>query len=288
MKRRVTVLLFLALLMGSVMPAAADDVRASAVADPSLMVAAEEVLEEGMSPIRVSSLLDGEYPVSVSSSSTMFRIESALLRVREGKMEAELTMGGKGYLYIYPGSAPEAAAAEEDAYIPFRENGEGAHCFTIPVEALDAAFPCAAFSKNKELWYDRMLLVRADSLPPEAFREGFFTTAESLGLADGSYLAEVTLAGGSGRASVENPARLTVKEGMCTATIIWGSRNYDYMTVGGERFLPIGQDGFSTFEIPVSFFDRPMPVIADTVAMSRPHEIAYTLCFDSESIEALP
>ena len=36
-----------------------------------------------------------------------------------------------------------------------------------------------------------------------------------------------------------------------------------------------------TFEIPVSVFDAEMEVTADTVAMSEPHEIDYTLNFDS-------
>ena len=40
----------------------------------------------------------------------------------------------------------------------------------------------------------------------------------------------------------------------------------------------------STFEIPVSSFDWAMPVVADTTAMSEPHEIEYTLRFDSASI----
>ena len=35
------------------------------------------------------------------------------------------------------------------------------------------------------------------------------------------------------------------------------------------------------FEIPVSVFDAEMEVTADTVAMSEPHEIDYTLNFDS-------
>ena len=41
----------------------------------------------------------------------------------------------------------------------------------------------------------------------------------------------------------------------------------------------------STFEIPVSAFDAPLPVIADTVAMSEPHEVEYTLCFDSSTLQ---
>ena len=41
--------------------------------------------------------------------------------------------------------------------------------FTIPVEALDAAIPCAAFSKRREKWYDRDLVFSSASIPEEAF-----------------------------------------------------------------------------------------------------------------------
>ena len=259
-----------------------------AVADASQMTTVEEVVEEGMTPVGPENLLDGEYPVQVNCSSSMFRIESAVLRVSDGAMEAELTMGGKSYLYVYPGTALEAATSEENAYIPFVENAEGAHTFTIPVSALDAPVPCAAFSKNKELWYDRTLLFRVDSLPMEAFREGFFTTAGRLGLADGNYSVAVSLAGGSGKASVESPAALTVKYGVCTARIVFSSKNYDYVRIGDMVFLPVNTEGNSAFDLPVAFFDRPMPIVADTVAMSEPHEIAYTLLFDSSTLEAQP
>ena len=82
-----------------------------------------------------------------------------------------------------------ADAADKSRLIPYEEDSDGAHTFTIPVEALDAPVLCAAYSKNKELWYDRTLLFRADSLPVEAFREGFFTTPASLSLADGNLAA---------------------------------------------------------------------------------------------------
>ena len=111
-------------------------------------------------------------------------------------------------------------------------------------------------------------------------------TPESLGLADGAYTVDVSLAGGSGKASVTSPARLTVENGVCTAEIEWSSPNYDYMLVNGEKLLPVNAEGNSVFQIPVSVFDRPMAVIADTVAMSEPHEISYTLTFSAESIEA--
>ena len=42
-------------------------------------------------------------------------------------------------------------------------------------------------------------------------------------LADGSYQVDVALEGGSGRASVESPAQVTVRDGEVTATIVWSS-----------------------------------------------------------------
>ena len=284
---RKSLALLLALFALSSMGAAAS-AGTSDVADAAQMTTVEQVGDEDMIPVYPESLRDGEYPVTVESSSSMFRIESAVLTVKDGAMSAVLTMSGKSYLYVYPGTAEEAAGAAEDAFVPFVENAEGAHTFTIPVEALDAPVPCAAYSKNKELWYARSLLFRADSLPVSAFREGFFTTASSLKLADGRYLVEVKLAGGSGKARVQSPTELSVKDGRCTARIGWSSKNYDYMKVEGEKFLPIPNEEYAAFELPVLFFDRPMAVIADTVAMSEPHEIRYTLRFDSDSLEAAP
>lgn len=267
---------------------AADGAPASpAVADASQMTTVEEVVEEGMTPIGPEFLKDGVYPVTVKSSSSMFRIESALLTVKDGSMTATLTMGGKSYLYVYPGSAMDAATGDAAEYIPYTLDEEDRCCFTIPVPALDAAVPCAAFSKNKELWYDRSLLFRADSLPMEAFADGFFVTARSLKLEDGAYTVGVTLSGGSGKASVQSPARLTVKDGACEAELVWSSKNYDYMKLGEEKFLPVSTEGNATFLIPVPYFDRPVSVIADTVAMSQAHEISYTLLFDSKSLEPL-
>ena len=109
-------------------------------------------------------------------------------------------------------------------------------------------------------------------------------TAESLGLSDGAYTVEVTLWGGSGKASVASPANLTVENGACTAEIIWSSSNYDYMVVDGAKYLPVNTEGNSTFVIPVALFDRPFTVTADTTAMSQPYEIEYTLQFDAASI----
>ena len=256
----------------------------SNVASTSDMTEVEEVVEEGMTPISGDKVKDGTYSVAVKSSSKMFDITACELTVEGGKMTATMHMGGKGYLYVYMGTGEEAAAADEADYIPFTEEADGTHSFTVPVKALDEGIDCAAFSKKKEMWYDRTLVFRADSLPADALADGVMTTAESLSLADGTYTADVTLSGGSGRASVESPAALTVSGGKVTAKIIWSSKNYDYMKVNDEKYDAVIENEHSTFEIPVAGFDWAMPVVADTTAMSEPHEIEYTLRFVSASI----
>ena len=259
----------------------------SNVASASDMAEVEEVVEEGMTPISGDKVKDGTYSVAVKSSSKMFDITACELTVEGGKMTATMHMGGKGYLYVYMGTGEQAAAADEANYIPFTEQADGTHSFTVPVDALDEGIDCAAFSKKKEKWYDRTILFRADSLPMDAFADGVVTTPDSLSLADGSYTADVALAGGSGRASVQSPAELTVKDGKVTAKIVWSSKNYDYMKVGDTKYDTVIEDEHSTFEIPVSCFDWAMAVKADTTAMSEAHEIDYTLTFDSASVAPL-
>lgn len=244
-----------------------------------------DVVDEDMEPVYAGEIKDGVYPVKVDSSSSMFQVTGCELTVREGRMTAVMTMGGTGYLKLFMGTGEEAAKAGENDFIPYRETGEGLHTFQVPVEALDMGIDCSAFSKKKEKWYDRVLVFRADSLPADAFADGKITTAESLELKDGVYTVAVTLGGGSGRASVESPARLRVEKGQAFATIVWGSANYDYMKVDGVKFETVNTEGNSAFEIPVTGFDWKMPVIADTIAMSEPHEIDYTLEFDSSTIE---
>lgn len=255
-----------------------------AVASADEMAGVEDVVEEGMTPIDGSQIKDGVYDITVDSSSSMFQIVSCKLTVANGSMTAQMTMGGTGYLYVYMGTGEQAANADESEYIPFVEDAAGAHTYTVPVEALDAGVPCAAFSKNKEKWYDRTLVFRADSLPADAFAEGIVTTAEDLALADGDYQVDVTLEGGSGRASVESPAQMTAENGKVTATIVWSSSNYNYMKVDGVCYDAVIENDRSVFTIPVTCFDWKMAVVADTIAMSQPHEIDYALRFDSASI----
>ena len=235
-------------------------------------------------PIYADQIKDGVYPIKVDSSSSMFQITACRLTVKDGAMSAVMTMGGTGYLKLYMGTGEAALKASEADYIPYVETAGGAHTFKVPVKALDMEIDCSAFSKKKEKWYDRVLVFCSDSIPPDCLSEENVTTAGSLNLENGMYTAKVVLTGGSGRASVESPASLRVEDGKVFATIIWGSANYDYMKVDGEKFDLISTEGNSAFEIPVAVFDRNMPVIADTGAMSEPHEIEYGLIFDSCTI----
>ncbi|MDE5965348.1 MAG: hypothetical protein K2G89_00745 [Lachnospiraceae bacterium] len=256
------------------------------VASADEMADPVDVVEEGMAPVYADALVEGSYEVVVDSSSSMFKVIGCELTVKDGAMTAVMTMGGTGYLQVFMGTGEQAAAASEDAYIPFVENERGEHTFTVPVEALDAGIECSAFSKKKEKWYDRILVFRADSLPMEAWGKGAVTSAADLGLKAGTYTVSVVLEGGSGKASVEPLAKLTVvDDGSITATLVWSSDNYDYMVVDGEKYLPVSTEGGAVFEIPVLGFDYKMPVTADTTAMSTPHEIDYTLYFDSGTIK---
>ena len=257
------------------------------IASGSETIEAVEVVEDGMVPVTADQLVDGTYDIEVASSSEMFHIEAATLTVADGKMTCDMTMGGTGYLYLYMGTGEEAVAATENDYVNFEEDSEGAHHFVVPVTSLDSAIDCAAFSKKKEKWYERQLCFRADSLPLEAFAEGMYDTVASLGVEDGEYLVDVTLTGGSGKASVDSPAYMWVEGGEATVSLVWSSSNYDYMVVGGEKYLPVNTDGNSQFDIPVKAFNYRMPVTADTTAMSTPHEIAYHITLDGNSIKEI-
>ena len=259
------------------------DESSLAVASGDDVIEANAVGYEGMEPVPAESVRDGEYEIAVDSSSAMFKIAACKLTVADGKMTAALTINSKSYEYLFAGTAEQAAKADTAQYIAPEET-DGGCIFTFPVEALDQETDCAAFSHKKQLWYDRKLVFRADSLPEDALPEREKVTAESLALADGEYTVDVKLEGGSGRASVQSPAKLTVSGGTATAEIVWSSNKYDYMLVDGEKYEPVSTEEYSVFEIPVSEFDHALNIAADTTAMSTPHEIEYTLYFDAASV----
>lgn len=288
------------------------------VATSSDLGSVKEVVKYGMTPISGDLVADGTYEIDVECSSSFFRIRKAYLTVEDGVMTAQLIMAGTTYPYAYAGTPEEAAQAALEDYIPLEDDGEN-YSFTIPVEALNAAVSCAAFSKNKEKWYPRTLCFDASSLPEGALdfdlpdydliedavelyeemngtdeessqeeSEEDLPTAVQTTLADGTYSIEVDMTGGSGKASVTSPTWLYIEDGGAYAKLLWSSSYYDYMIVDGTTYENETTDGGnSTFTIPITAFDEAITVIADTTAMGDPVEIEYTLTFYEESIGAV-
>ena len=228
-----------------------------------------------------AALPDGLYTAEFDTDSSMFHANEACdgkgnLTVKDGVMTFHVSLVSKKIVNLYPGMAADAEDHKTDWLLPTTDTvtytdgtSEEVYGYDIPVTALDEDFQLAILG-TKGKWYDHTVSVRnAQPLIQEA--------AETP--ADGEYSVSVTLEGGSGRATVESPAALTVADGKMTATIVWSSPNYDYMIVDGEKYLPTNTEGNSTFEIPVAALGTPLAVTADTVAMSTPHEIEYTLTF---------
>ena len=248
----------------------------AAASEPAASSAVSEAASEAE-----AALPDGVYTADFDTDSSMFHANEACngkgtLTVKDGRMTFHVSLASKKIVNLYPGAAADAEANKADWLIPTVDTvtysdgtSEEVYGFDIPVEAVDEEFALALLGK-KGTWYDHTVSVRNAVAASEESAEV---------PADGSYTCEVTLEGGSGRATVESPAALTVENGKMTAAIVWSSPNYDYMIVDGEKYLPTNTDGNSTFEIPVAALNTPLAVTADTVAMSTPHEIEYTLTF---------
>ena len=266
----------------------ASSVASSASSEAVSSVAESAVSEAASESAAASSartLEDGTYTAEFDTDSSMFHVNEAsdgkgTLTVEDGQMTLHISLQSKKIVNLYVGMAADAPDHEADWLQPTTDTvtysdgtSEEVYGFDVPVEALDTDFQLAILG-TKGKWYDHTVSVRnVEAQAAEAVETP----------ADGSYTCEVTLEGGSGRATVDSPAALTVADGKMTATIVWSSPNYDYMIVDGEKCLPTNTEGNSTFEIPVSALGVPLSVVADTVAMSTPHEIEYTLTFSAPS-----
>lgn len=106
-------------------------------------------------------------------------------------------------------------------------------------------------------------------------------------LPDGDYQVAVTLSGGTGRVQVLSPTTLTVAGDSLTAAVTFDSPYYEFMQVGAFQYNPVetGDKDTTTFDIPVTL-DEAIPIQAQTIAMSQPHLIDYTLYFDSTTLQA--
>lgn len=301
-KRHVNLLLAMvsasALMLGS-MPVLAESDSAKTESSGD----AETADDKDASADKESTLEDGVYTAEFATDSSMFHVNEANdkkgeLTVKDGKMTIHVSLVSKKIVNLFAGTAEDAQKDGAEIIEPTTDTvkysdgyTEEVYGFDIPVPAIDEEFDVAILGE-KGKWYDHKVSIKnpvkddtATEKADDSDKKSDGKKLEDLKLEDGTYETEVTLTGGTGKATVESPAKVEIKDKEATATIIWSSPNYDYMIVDGEKYEPVNKDGNSTFEIPVSVFDAEMEVTADTVAMSTPHEIDYTLNFDSSSMK---
>ncbi|MBQ3938149.1 MAG: iron transporter [Clostridia bacterium] len=222
---------------------------------------------------------DGVYSADFRTDGSMFHVNEAhhgkgVLTVKDGKMTIHVSLPSKNTVNLFRGTAEEAQKDGAKLIEPTVDNityedgtTEEVYGFDIPVPYLDKEFDCALVG-TKGKWYDHKVSVSNPILKVE----------------DGEYTCAVTLTGGSGKASIESPAKITVKNGEMTAAIVWSSKHYENMTVNGVDYKPVNTEGNSTFEIPVTL-DTDIAVSALTTAMSEPHTIEYVLHFDGSTLK---
>ena len=238
-----------------------------------------------------AQLPDGVYTAEFSTDSSMFHVSEACdgkgtLTVKDGVMTIHISLGSKKILNLYPGLAEDAAKDGAVLLEPTTDTvtysdgmTEEVYGFDVPVPAIGEEFDLALIG-TKGKWYDHKVMVS------DPVAESAADTFDLSAVEDGSYTIELTMEGGSGRASIQSPAQIAVTDGAATATLEWSSPNYDYMLVNGEKYLPVNTEGNSVFEVPVEALDAPLTMIGDTVAMSTPHEVEYTVTFHSETLES--
>lgn len=238
-----------------------------------------------------AQLPDGVYTAEFSTDSSMFHVSEACdgkgtLTVKDGVMTIHISLGSKKILNLYPGLAEDAAKDGAVLLEPTTDTvtysdgmTEEVYGFDVPVPVIGEEFDLALIG-TKGKWYDHKVKVS------DPVAEGTADTSELSTVEDGTYTIELTMEGGSGRASIQSPAQLAIADGAATATLEWSSPNYDYMLVNGEKYLPVNTEGNSVFEVPVEALDAPLTMIGDTVAMSTPHEVEYTVTFHSETLES--
>ena len=171
-------------------------------------------------------------------------------------MTIHISLGSKKILNLYPGLAEDAAKDGAVLLEPTTDTvtysdgmTEEVYGFDVPVPVIGEEFDLALIG-TKGKWYDHKVVV-SDPQPVSG---------------------EQTQAGAA-------------DDGAATATLEWSSPNYDYMLVNGEKYLPVNTEGNSVFEVPVEALDAPLTMIGDTVAMSTPHEVEYTVTFHSDTLQ---
>ena len=273
-------------------PAETTETLTVAEAEPTEALAETEPVEAAAEAKAEPALADGVYSARFDTDGSMFHVNEVCegrgtLTVKDGEMTMHIVLPSKNTVNLFYGLAEDAQKDGAELIDPAVESvtypdglTEEVHAFDIPVPYLEEEYDVALIG-TKGVWYDHKVSVS----DPVAFTEEGAEDAGAEALTDGSYEIEVSLEGGSGKATITSPAELTVEGGEMTLKVEWSSQNYDYMKVEDVKYDPVNTEGNSVFLIPVADLSQPLEVIGDTVAMSEPHEIEYTIVFDEDSIQ---
>lgn len=225
----------------------------------------------------------GKYVVDVdaASASGMFRVVNCVLTSVGGKMQADITLSGTGYDYLYVGTAKDAEKASKDQLIAPKEIVEGKCVFTVPVESMNTGIQIAAHGKKGGKWFDRTLTFKTEGM------------TKYVQVSDGSYKVNVTSSSSMFKVT---DCILTSKNGEMTAKITLSGTGYDYLYVGTSaeaaladksKWIPyvVDKNGMYTYTIPVSLLDTGISV----AAFSHKKQIWYdrTLTFASAGMKNL-
>lgn len=243
----------------------------------------EEVTEE-------CPLEDGTYVAEFDTDSSMFHVNEAnegkgILTVKNGVMTIHVSLTSKNIVNLFPGLVEDATKDGAVLLEPTVDTvtysdgtTEDVHGFDVPVPYIGKEFDLALIG-SKGKWYDHKVIVSnpvpGDDIHADALSDE--KTESEVSLEDGEYLVDIAMEGGSGKATIESPAKMVKKDGQSIVTITWSSPHYDYMLLDGVKYEPVNTEGNSVFELPISEFGTPVTVIGDTTAMSKPHEVEYKI-----------
>lgn len=237
---------------------------------------------------------DGYYTIGVSSSASMFRVVRCVLHAQDGALDAELTLSGQGYGYLYLGTAEEAAAAPRESWVPYGEDEEGRHTFALSIPALDEELAVAAYSIKYDKWYDRTLVFQSATMiacdPPAKEEEA--GPAAAVVPPDGVYAIEARTDSALLRFSA---CVLTVEEGRMSALLTAQKNSFEYLYAGLAKdaradeagWIPAAADeqGAYTYALEVSALDTALPVA--TYSAGKRLWYDRTLTLDSATLTEL-
>ena len=239
--------------------------------------ASEEQTQAQTEEVKQAPIEDGTYLASFDTDGSMFHVNEAwdgkgILTVKDGEMTIHIVMPSKNTVNLFYGLAEDAKKDGAVLIDPTNEEvtyddgtSEEVYAFDVPVPVLNEEYDLALIGK-KQVWYDHKVKV-SNPEPYDGETESAKADDAKADANDEGLTAEVTLTGGSGKATVTSPAKIKEEDGKIIATIEWSSPHYDYMIVDGVKYMPVNTEGNSVFEIPIPGYNEDFTVIADTMVL---------------------